>query len=213
MVETMNVAQFGKMLSCAVNEIKNNEAMLGKLDSFGGDGDHGATMARAMNNLAGALLADTSGKFKPLLMDIAWAVMGTDGGATGPLFGSLFMGMSEAGPDSETVTATELVDMFSGGLSSIQKQTKATVGDKTIMDALIPAIEAMKASTERKDIKTILQAGADAALAGAESTKAIPARFGRAKNAGDTNLGHQDPGATSVSLIFKGLLQGLETPA
>ncbi|MBI9016311.1 MAG: dihydroxyacetone kinase subunit L [Phycisphaerae bacterium] len=211
MANTINIGKFTEMLLAAAGQIKANEAMLGELDSFGGDGDHGTTMARAMNNLIGAIEKDTSGQFQSLLMDIAWAVMGTDGGATGPLFGSLFMGMSEASPATDEIAAKQTGEIFRGGLVSIQKQTKATIGDKTIMDALIPAVEAIEAASGSDDIKTIFEAGYKAALAGAESTKDISARFGRAKNAGDANLGHQDPGATSVSLIFKGMLEALKS--
>ena len=80
----------------------------------------------------------------PLLGDVAWAVMGTDGGATGPLFGSFFMGMSSAAPGENNLNGATLAAMFAAGLASLQKQTKAQVGDKTIVDALVPAIAAME---------------------------------------------------------------------
>ena len=100
--------------------------------------------------------------------------------------------------------------MFEAGLSSVQNQTKAQVGDKTMMDALIPAVKAFReASKAGKSIKQALQDAAEAAKRGALATKDFKARFGRAKNLGDQTLGFQDPGATSISLLFQGFFEGV----
>lgn len=200
------------MLLGSVEQIRANHERLGQLDSFGGDGDHGITMLRAIENLEKATqAAQTQQQMGPLLGDVAWAVMGTDGGATGPLFGSFFMGMSSAAPAEDSLDGSALATMFAAGLASLQKQTKAQVGDKTIVDALVPAITAMEeAASAGGDVVTVLQQGAAGAAAGAESTKNIEARFGRAKNAGEKSLGHEDPGAVSVSLLFKGFLEGVQ---
>ncbi len=200
------------MLLASVEQIRANHEHLGQLDSHGGDGDHGTTMLRAMENLEKATrAAQDKAEIGPLLGDVAWAVMGTDGGATGPLFGSFFMGMSSAAPAENNLNGTALAAMFAAGLASLQKQTKAQVGDKTIVDALVPAITAMEeAASAGGDVTTILRQGATAAAAGAESTKNIEARFGRAKNAGEKSLGHEDPGAVSASLLFKGFLEGVQ---
>ncbi|MHB8112735.1 MAG: DAK2 domain-containing protein, partial [Bellilinea sp.] len=101
--------------------------------------------------------------------------------------------------------------MFEGGLSSIQEQTKARVGDKTLMDALIPSVAALRSSAEKgNDILSMLDAAANAAQQGAEATKNFPARFGRAKYQGDRTLGKPDPGSISMALVFKGFINGLK---
>ena len=211
MTDTLDCQGLAKMLLGAVEQIRANHKRLSELDSHGGDGDHGTTMLRAMENLKKAVDASSCDSPGGLLGEIAWAVMGTDGGATGPLFGSFFMGMQEGAGDKASCDAASLAAMFQTGLDTLCKQTQAQVGDKTIVDALVPAVTAMEqAAAAGGDIAAVLQRGAEAAAAGAESTKNIEARFGRAKNAGEKSLGHEDPGAVSASLLFKGFLEGVQ---
>ena len=214
MVETIGYSHIVQMLTCAVQQIRDNHKMLGELDSHGGDGDHGATMLRAMENLYKALKEDNSGEIKQLLYDAGWAVMGTDGGATGPLFGSFFMGMSMGLDDQKDLNAEELAKVFQSALAFVSKQTKAKVGDKTMMDALIPAVEEMvESSRSQSDIAVLVSDAAEAARKGVETTKDIAARFGRAKNIGNASIGFPDAGATSVSLIFEGFVKGVSVNA
>lgn len=209
MADTMDYDGLVKMLLGAVEQIRENHPRLSELDSFGGDGDHGTTMLRAMENLKNATGASQSGQIKKLLGDIAWAVMGTDGGATGPLFGSFFMGMANGAGEADVLDGAALASMFEAGLQSVAKRTKAQVGDKTIMDAMIPAVkEARIAADQGSAIAAMLEKAADAARKGADSTKDLQPRHGRAKNAAEQSLGHEDPGAVSVSLIFKGFMKG-----
>ena len=93
---TLGYEEFLSMFQCAAQEIRNNHVILSKLDSVGGDGDHGATMLRAMTRLEEAIQNCAAPAMKPLLNDVGWAILGVDGGATGPLFGALFMAISEA---------------------------------------------------------------------------------------------------------------------
>lgn len=207
MTQTIAKPELTAMLQCAVDKIRANHEMLSQLDSVGGDGDHGTTMLRAMVNLEKAVVASSEKNIYDLLGDIAWAVMGTDGGATGPLFGSFFMGMADPAKGKETLDAPTLAAMFAAGLANVQKQTKAQVGDKTMIDALAPACDAaVQAAGEGLD--AVLEKAAAAATAGAAATKQLQARFGRAKNFGEKSIGSQDAGATSVSLIFQGFLEG-----
>ena len=135
--------------------------------------------------------------------------MGTDGGATGPLFGSFFVGMSNGAGEAEVLDCAALASMFEAGLQSVAKRTKAQIGDKTIMDAMIPAVkEARLAADEGSDIAAMLERAAEVARKGADSTRDLQPRHGRAKNAADQSLGLEDPGAVSVSLIFKGFMKG-----
>ena len=105
MSETIDYDGLVAMLHRAVEQVKANHEMLSKLDSYGGDGDHGTTMLRAVANIEKAVDESSSPEIRSLLGDIGWAVMGVDGGATGPLFGMFFMGMSEAVGDSDTLDA------------------------------------------------------------------------------------------------------------
>ena len=151
---------------------------------------------------------------KALLYDVGWAVLGADGGSTGPLFGMLFMGMSDALGEEEGLDPALLAAAFRSGLASVRAQTKAQPGDKTMIDALVPAVEALCAAAEGgAEAAEMLRLAAEAARAGAEATSALQARFGRARNIKEQSIGTQDPGATSVSLIFKGFLKGAEQHA
>jgi dihydroxyacetone kinase-like protein len=195
------------MLRGASGLIRLNQDLLTRYDSAGGDGDHGTTMVRAMDNLEQAIKDGSGTPMKDLLQAIGWAVMGTDGGATGPLWGTFFSGMSD-GITAETLDGAGLAGAFEAGLKSLQKQTKAKVGDKTMMDALIPAVEAArKAADAGQNPSDVLAQAAQAAKAGAESTKDIAARFGRARNVGAKSIGTPDAGATSVALVFQGLAE------
>lgn len=210
MTDVLDCRGLARMLLGAVEQIRANHKRLSELDSYGGDGDHGTTMLRAMENLNKAVEASNSGSLSAMLGDIAWAVMGTDGGATGPLFGSFFMGMSEGAADRESLDAVALTETFEAGLETLCKQTKAQVGDKTVIDALVPAVKASRQAADAGSaLSVVLQEAARAAEAGALSTKDLQPRLGRAKNAGQQSLGHEDPGAVSVSLIFKGFAEGV----
>jgi dihydroxyacetone kinase-like protein len=209
MADALDYEVMVKMLLAAVEQIKDNHARLSELDSYGGDGDHGTTMLRAMENLEKSVRGAQTEQIGKLLGDVAWAVMGTDGGATGPLFGSFFLGMSNGVAEAETLDAGAVAEMFEAGLNNLCKQTKAKVGDKTVIDALAPAVKgARRAADEGLDISAVLEQAAEAAGEGARSTKDLEPRLGRAKNAAQQSLGHEDPGAVSVSLIFKGFVKG-----
>ncbi len=211
MTDTIDSAALAAMLRHAAGVVRENEAELSRLDSFGGDGDHGTTIVRAMGQLEGAIDGVGDDSLQTLLNDVGWAIMGTDGGATGPLFGSLFMGMGEAAPAAGAVDAAGLAAMFQAGLASLRQNTRAQPGDKTVIDALVPAVEALTATAAGGTIDAALEAAATAAEAGAAATTDMAARFGRAKNVGEQSKGAQDPGATSISLIFRGLCEGAKT--
>ena len=209
MPQTIGYDDLVLMLRKAVEQVQANHEMLSELDSFGGDGDHGTTMLRGVGLIEKAIDGSSSREIKSLLSDIGWAVMGVDGGATGPLFGMFFMGMSEAvGTDS--LDTGLMAAMFESGLASVQKQTKAQVGDKTMIDAIVPAVEALRnAADHGRDVSTALAQAADAAEQGALATADLHPRFGRAKNSAEKSVGHPDPGATSAALIFRGLSEGI----
>jgi dihydroxyacetone kinase-like protein len=203
-----------RMLRCAAARIRESRDELSRLDSHGGDGDHGTTMCRAVDQVENALDSSPGPGTKTMLHDVGWAVMGVDGGATGPLFGTLFMAMSEAAGDEDAFDASGLAALFEAGLEGVRKRTRARVGDKTMIDALEPAVRALRAAADDgADAPAALLRAAEAAEEGARSTVDLAARFGRAKNLGEKSKGSRDPGAASVSLIFKGFSEGVESSA
>ncbi|MHC4305217.1 MAG: dihydroxyacetone kinase subunit DhaL [Planctomycetota bacterium] len=196
------------MMRAAARLVRENQEELSRLDSVGGDGDHGTTMVRAMDRLEAAIDENPSVGLGELLQNVGWAIMGVDGGATGPLFGTLFMSMSSV-MEGETLDARSLASAFAAGLDGVQKNTRARTGDKTMIDALEPAVAALcEAAASGEEIVAALVRASDAADEGVRATRTMQARFGRAKNIGDKSIGNQDPGATSVSLIFRGFLEG-----
>ena len=210
MADTIGVDDIRRMIRSAAEKIRANRDELSKLDSAIGDGDHGTTIARAMGIAEKVIDAPEKKELKGLFKDVGWGVMGVDGGATGPLLGSFLMGLSNGIGEQDTIDCPTLAAMFEAGLAGVRRQSKAQIGDKTMMDALLPAVDAMRqAAEEGKSIKEALQRAAEAAENGAVSTKEFKARFGRAKNLGDRTIGFQDPGATSMALIFQGFLEGL----
>jgi dihydroxyacetone kinase-like protein len=210
MTDTIGVENIGRMIRSAADKIRANRDELSKLDSATGDGDHGMTITRAMGIAEKVIEESEKKELKGLLKDVGWGVMGVDGGATGPLLGSFLMGLSNGVGEQDAIDCPTLAAMFEAGLAGVRRQSKAQIGDKTMMDALLPAVDAIQQAADAgKSIKETLQKAAEAAENGAVSTKDFRAKFGRAKNLGDRTLGHQDPGATSMALIFQGFFEGL----
>ncbi|MCP4376833.1 MAG: dihydroxyacetone kinase subunit L [bacterium] len=210
MADTINADNIVSMLQKAVATIRENEDMLSNLDAATGDGDHGAAMAMAVGAADKAIAEWDKASIKSLLHGVGWGMMCIDGGSTGPLWGSLFVGMSKGVGDVESLDCAALATAFEAGLEKIQKQSKAVVGDKTMMDALIPAVGAIRTAADASSsINDALSAAAAAAAEGATATSDMLAKFGRARNLGDRVIGHVDPGATSMSLLFKAFSEAL----
>ena len=197
------------MLDGAVAQIRQHHEMLSRLDAAVGDGDHGTTILRTMEAVARTVAEQPAGDLQQFFSKIAWEVMSCDGGSTGPLLGALFMGMSEAGAGKTELDRAGLVALLEGGILKLHKQSRAQIGDKTMMDAFLPALAALRASDPACSIKSTLQLAAEAATTGAEATKTMRAKYGRARNLGDRVIGHPDPGAVSASLILRGFSEGV----
>lgn len=199
------------MLEGAIARIREQNAYLSQLDSAVGDGDHGTTMLRVTNVIEKAIAECGAKPLAEFLSDIGWGLAGIDGGATGPLLGSLFLGMSEKVPTNAELNAEALSAMFEGGVAAIKKHTKAAIGDKTMMDALLPAVAGFRSAADAgSSARDCLEKAAQAAQQGAASTTNLVAKIGRAKNLGERSRGVQDPGATSVALMFEGFCEGLK---
>jgi dihydroxyacetone kinase-like protein len=209
MAETIGYEGLVEMIRGGLEAIRANHEELSRLDNALGDGDHGSAMLRAVDAAEKAIRQSPDGGAARLLLAIAWGLMGAAGGAPGPLFGSFFLGMGAAAGAGD-LDAAALAAMFESGLAGLRKQTKAQPGEKTMIDALVPAVEALRASADASgDIAAALAGAAEAAARGAESTRDMQARHGKARNMGERTLGHQDPGATSVSYLFQGFARAV----
>ncbi|MCP4532781.1 MAG: dihydroxyacetone kinase subunit L [Delftia sp.] len=185
---------------------------LSQLDAAIGDGDHGAAMLRSMTAAEQAVTdAGADAAPRELLFQAGWAVMSQAGGATGPLLGSMFMGLSDGFGDRAELDAPGTAAAFEAALANVQKQTKAQPGDKTMIDALVPAVTAMRQAADAgASVSDALAQAARAAQQGAESTCQMRARFGRASNLGDRSIGTVDAGARSMSILLAGFAAAMD---
>ncbi|MDO4586460.1 MAG: dihydroxyacetone kinase subunit L [Planctomycetia bacterium] len=202
-------ALFAQMLSGALAKIEANFDYLNQLDSATGDGDHGTAILSTMKAAVEASKQEES--FSQTLNNIGWGIMSATGGSTSSLNGSFYLGMSEA-VSSESLDPAEVSKMFSSGLTNVQGMTQAKKGDKTLMDAMIPAVESMKLTLINKpdvSLNELFQNAATAAEKGAADTENMIAKMGRAKNLGERSRGHRDAGATSFALILSAFAETL----
>ena len=209
MTDKLTSAHVSRMFTAALAQIRSQHEQLSRLDAAVGDGDHGTTMLRALEAAAKTAGENAGADLKQLFSAVAWAVMSCDGGSSGPLLGSLFLGMSEASAGQAELDGSAFAAAFEAGVAKMQRQSRARIGDKTMMDALLPAVAALQAADPNRGIEAVLQAAAAAAAQGAAATATMRAKFGRARHLGDRSLGHPDPGAVSVSLILQGFREGL----
>lgn len=202
----LTIDNFKTMLTTALANIKAREDEFSKLDAVIGDGDHGQAIVTAMSAIVAT--AEKGTEFKTMLNDMGFDVMLQVSGSTSTLLGAFFLGMSDHVSGTQ-LDAAAVKAMFAGGLANVQKQTKAQKGDKTIMDALVPAVEAIQ-NCPSDDIKELINAGAEAALAGAQSTIELKANFGRARNYGERSIGYMDSGAASWSCMFASFSEAIK---
>jgi phosphoenolpyruvate---glycerone phosphotransferase subunit DhaL len=214
MTDTITRDDLARMIASAADQVREHHAMLSELDSASGDGDHGSAMMRSVDRLQKVFGPAGPADIKTCFHQAGWEVMGADGGASSALLGSFFLGMADGVPESvKSMDCPQLAAAFEAGLRAVCKQTKAQIGDKTMMDALIPAVEAMRAAAQAgKNHAQAMGAAATSAKSGAESTANLTARFGRARFLGERTRGHRDPGAVSIALLFEGFFQGLARP-
>ena len=199
---TLTKENFVKMINAAAVKIDAENNALSTLDAATGDGDHGVAIKKTLDAMRDAANKYANESFTTILQQLAMCAMSSDGGSTSSLYGTFFMGMAMTNPSDE-LSVNEATFLFEAGLSNMGTITKATLGDKTMMDALIPAIKAFVAkATETNDIALAMAEAAKAAKEGAEKTKEYSAKIGRARTMGDKAIGHIDAGAVSVSYIF-----------
>ena len=209
MITTIGYTEMCQMLLAAARRIRGGQEILSRLDSAIGDGDHGISMLRAMEAVEATVNGNAGTDLKALFATVAWAVMCVDAGSTGPLLGTFFKGLSEGATGRNQFDGVGLAALVEAGTTKLQRLSCAQIGDKTMMDAFLPALAALKGADPEQGIKSALQKAAAAAAQGAEATKAMRAKFGRARNLGERSLGAVDPGAMSVALLFEGFYAAL----
>lgn len=204
-MDRMNAQQLRSMLLSCAERIIRNEPYLTRVDSAIGDGDHGIGMKNGMT-AARQYLEQAAGETNvyALYAGMAEAMQEAMGGASGMIFSTLFAGKAAEKAPAAEITPADLANQMKDGLQAIQELGHAQVGDKTMVDALFPAVEEMQRHTD--SFEAMFRAGEEGARRGLENTKNCVARFGRAKSLGERAIGHQDAGATSTWLIFVEML-------
>lgn len=200
----MNKDELASRLKNACSAVIAAQDELTEIDSHFGDADHGVTMTKIAEAVVGAVGA-AQGGIKAMLEDAAMEVMMINGGSAVPLWNTWLDGLAEAAPEGDELDAEGLKQMLGHALEELAALSKAKVGDKTMMDALIPATEAALACQGSAD--DIFAAAAKAALEGAEASRNFVSKFGRARSYGEATIGTPDAGAVSMSHFFAGLAE------
>ena len=200
---SLDAAWAQRWIELAAADIAEQRDYLVDLDRAIGDGDHGENMDRGFKAALEALGQGQPGSVAEVLKTVAKTLMSTVGGAAGPLYGTAFLRASKAAGDGE-LDGAGVAAVIAGALDGIQARGKATTGEKTMVDAWTPALEAARAAAEAgSDPYAVLEAAATAAEAGAAATEPMRATKGRASYLGERSIGHLDPGAVSTSLILR----------
>jgi dihydroxyacetone kinase-like protein len=209
-------------LRAFASEVAARRDELTELDAAIGDADHGVNMDRGMQAVAGRLAATGEGgggaaaeaPLGPLFKSVGMTLVSTVGGAAGPLYGTFFLELGKAAGDSAALSAADWAGALTAAVAGVQARGKAGPGDKTMIDALLPAAEALRtAASAGASPAEATRAAADAAGEGMRATTPLVARKGRASYLGERSAGHQDPGATSSWLLLETAAAVLESAA
>ncbi|MEU0098443.1 dihydroxyacetone kinase subunit DhaL [Streptomyces sp. NPDC006267] len=187
---------FRRWMTAAAASVEREADHLTELDSAIGDADHGSNLQRGFTAVTAVLEEDSPATPGAVLALAGRQLISTVGGASGPLYGTLLRRTGKALGDEPEVTQEQLAQAFAAGVAAVGQLGGAQAGDKTMLDALLPAAEALATSFD---------GAADAARAGAGATVPLQARKGRASYLGERSIGHQDPGATSSALLVEAL--------
>lgn len=191
-----------RWLAAATDAVERDAARLTELDSPIGDADHGTNMRRGFLAARTAVEQEQPQTPGAVLVLVGRTLISTVGGASGPLYGTLMRRAGKELGEEQAVPADRLRDALRAGVDGVAQLGGAAPGDKTMLDALVPALEALSGALEGgEDLARALAAAAAAAREGAQATTPLRARKGRASYLGERSIGHQDPGATSSALL------------
>jgi phosphoenolpyruvate---glycerone phosphotransferase subunit DhaL len=182
---------------------------LTELDSAIGDGDHGTNLARGAAASSNKVDTDRPEYLDDLFTLVGMTLVGSVGGASGPLYGTFFLRFAGSAGHRQELTLAQFADALDAGAAGIVERGKAELGDKTMYDAMEPAVLAFRAAIAGGDAGSTARAAFEAAAAGRDATAEMVARKGRASYLGDRSLGHVDPGAASTALMFEALAEAL----
>jgi len=203
LTETLDYAFVKSFLLDLAAHVMQRKDDLNRLDAECGDGDFGVGMHVAFQLVQQVVVRSTGRDIGALLKDVGRAISSSAGGASGPLFGTLFTEAGRAVEGRSEIELASLESMFRRALQGICQRGGANVGDKTLVDALEPATVSLGESARGGiDLRCALGKAAEAARLGSESTGRLIARQGKAKYLGEQTLGHEDPGAHVIALLF-----------
>lgn len=207
MAQALTHEQLVAWLGTFRDVVHEHRDYLTELDAAIGDADHGTNLTRGMDAVMALVDADDAPDTPAsLLKAVGMKLVGTVGGASGPLYGTFFLRASAAAGDAETLDAPAVLAMVRAGVEGLTARGKAELDDKTMVDALAPAVEALAASVDNgEDLAAGLRAAAEAAAKGREATTPLEARKGRASYLGERSKGHTDPGAASATMLVEAL--------
>jgi dihydroxyacetone kinase-like protein len=201
---TISRQAFIAWIAALADLIAANQAYLTELDAAIGDADHGANMHRGMQAVLARLPSAAEGDIGALCKLVGMTLVSTVGGASGPLYGTFFLQLATATAGKSALSLADWVAALDAGIKGVIMRGKAQPGDKTMIDALLPALQALReADGEGATLAEALRRSADAAAAGRDATVPLVARKGRASYLGERSAGHQDPGATSAHLLLQ----------
>ena len=207
---SLDAAWARRWIELAAADVAEQRDYLVDLDRAIGDGDHGENMDRGFKAAVEALGPAQPASVAEVLKTVAKTLMSTVGGAAGPLYGTAFLRASKAAGDGD-LDGAGVAAVIAGALDGIQARGKATTGEKTMVDAWTPALEAARTAAESgSDPAAVLEAAATAAEAGAAATEPMRATKGRASYLGERSIGHLDPGAVSTSLILRAAVRAAD---
>ncbi|WOF23990.1 dihydroxyacetone kinase subunit DhaL [Microbacterium betulae] len=189
------------------DRIAAEQGRLTELDSAIGDADHGANMARGTAAAAAKLDETPPATVDALGKTVGMALVSTVGGASGPLYGTFFLRFGTQAAGAAALDGAALAAALRAGAEGVVARGKASAGDKTMLDAMLPAVEAFEA--DPSDPAAAASAAAGAARAGSDATEPLVARKGRASYLGERSAGHLDPGSVSTALLFEALAEAL----
>jgi phosphoenolpyruvate---glycerone phosphotransferase subunit DhaL len=203
MTDSATTAELEQWVRTFARLIQENKDELTELDAAIGDADHGANMDRGLKAAVAALDETAPANPSALFTKVGMTLVSTVGGASGPLYGTFFLRLGGALADTDPVTGAQLATAVRAGLDGVVARGKAEAGDKTMFDALAPTVDAIDtAVAAQQPLSTVFAAATAAAAAGRDSTTEMLARKGRASYLGERSVGHQDPGATSATLLI-----------